>query len=149
MSKGGVRLLQRSGCGISGACLMTCKAHAKWIIVTIFEDAYRQPECEPPWSKRALFRWGVFYFAPEPICLLAAVAWCEAVRPHQGYASKQKKEQPGSWQVKRPLQTGSCLTSVWGFAGVQCVLVGHPTWPGMLGPTRTEWFPVGLVLFFF
>ena len=27
MSKGGVRLLQRSGCGISGACLMTCKAH--------------------------------------------------------------------------------------------------------------------------
>ena len=29
-------------------------------------------------------------------------------------------------EVDRPLQTGSCLTSLWGFAGVQCVLVGHP-----------------------
>ena len=55
-----------------------------------------------------------------------AVAWCEAVRPHQGYVSKHKKELPGSWQVKRPLQTGSGLTSLWGFAGVQCVPVGHP-----------------------
>ena len=45
------------------------------------------------------------------ICLLVAVAWCE-VRPHQGYVQKQKKEPPGSRQVERTLQTGSCLTSL-------------------------------------
>ena len=61
------------------------------------------------------------FFAPEQSCLLAAVAWCEAVRPHQGYVSKQKKELPEIRQVERPLQTGSCLTSLWGFGGVQCV----------------------------
>ena len=44
---------------------------------------------------------------------LVAVAWGE-VRPHQGYVQKQKKDPPGSRQVKWTLQTGSCLTSLWG-----------------------------------
>ena len=82
------------------------------------------------------------------ICLLAAVAWCE-VRPKQGYVQKQKKEPPGSRQVKRALQTGRCLTSLWGFGGVQCVPVGHPLdqiKPGRLGATHTDWFPVCLAL---
>ena len=44
--------------------------------------------------------------------LLVKVAWGE-VTPHQGYIQKQKKDPPGSRQVKRTLQTGSCLTSLW------------------------------------
>ena len=85
------------------------------------------------------------------ICRLAAVAWCE-VRLHQGYVQKLKKEPPGSRRVKRTLQTGSCLTSLWGFGGGQRVPVGHPLdqiKPGRLGATHTEWFPVCLALLFF
>ena len=91
--------------------------------------------------------------------LLVSVACCE-VRPHQGYVQKQKKEPPGSRQVERTgsrqvertLQTGSCLTSLWGFGGGQRVPVGHPLdqiKPGRLGATHTEWFPVCLALLFF
>ena len=82
------------------------------------------------------------------IDLLVEVAWGE-VTPHQGYIQKQKKDPPGSRQVKRTLQTGSCLTSLWGFGGVQCLPVGHTLdqiKPGRLGATHTEWFPICLAL---
>ena len=79
----------------------------------------------------------LFCVRTNKICLLAAVAWCE-VRHHHG-----------SRQVERTLQTGSCLTSLWGFGGGQRVPVGHPLdqiKPGRLGATHTEWFPVYLAL---
>ena len=34
------------------------------------------------------------------------------MRPYQGYVQKQKKEPPGSRQVRRTLQTVSCLTNL-------------------------------------
>ena len=46
------------------------------------------------------------------------------MRPYQGYVQKQKKEPSGSRQVRRTLQIWSCLTSLLGFGGVQCVPVG-------------------------
>ena len=83
--------------------------------------------------------WSVlFCVRTNKSCLLAAVPWCE-VRPYQGYVQKQKKEPPGSRRVKRTLQTGSCLTSLWGFGGGQRVPVGHPLdqiKPGRLGATH-------------
>ena len=81
---------------------------------------------------------------------MAAVAWCE-MRPHQGYVQKLTKEPPGGRQVKRTLQTGSCLTSLWGFGGGRRVPVGHPLdqiKPGSLGATHTEWFPVSFFSLF-
>ena len=80
-----------------------------------------------------------------------SAAWCE-VRPHERYVQKLKKELPGSRRVKRTLQTGNCLTSLWGFGGGQRVPVGHSLdqiKPGRLGATHTEWFPVCLAFLFF
>ena len=96
--------------------------------------------------------WSVlFCVRTNKICLLAVVAWCE-MRPHQGYVQKLKKEPPGSRRVKRTLQTGSCLTSLWGLGGGQRVPVGHPLdqiKPGRLGAAHTEWFQVCLALLYF
>ena len=92
------------------------------------------------------FWYVLFCVRTNKSCLLAAVAWCE-VRPYQGYVQKQKKEPPGSRQVKRTLQTGSFLTSLWGFGSggnEQCVPVGHPL--DQIKPGR---FPVCLALHFF
>ena len=79
-----------------------------------------QPECETPWIKRALLRCGVFYFAPEQILQLHGVKRWGPIRDMYRNTRKRCPE------VDRPLQTGSCLTSLWGFGGGQCVPVGHP-----------------------
>ena len=68
-------------------------------------------------------------------------------RPYQGCI--EIEEPPGSRRVKRTLQTGSCLASLCGFGGGQCVPVGHPLdqagWDRLaLNGSQSAW----LILFF-